>query len=225
VRIAALFMAVAAALLPLPGDNVEAADTILKPAILKPAILKPWTGGQLPLFTLKSLTGEPIDLAQVQTGAVLVHFSATWCEACRLELAALRLLHDHLAGESVTIIGVDAGEVAARVRRFFAQVPAPFCILLDSDETVSKAWQVSVLPTTVLLDGDLTPRLVAEGDLDWAQPEIEQLVTSLSQQKPRGKVDRASLARYTFEEEANVDRSPCAAEGRCCTNGSRGAVR
>jgi peroxiredoxin len=183
-----LFVAVAATFLPLPGDGVQAADTTLKP----------WTGGQLPLFTLKSLTGEPIDLAHVRAGAVLVHFFATWCEACRMEFAALRHLHDRLAGETVTIIGVDAGEADARVRRFFAQEPAPFSILLDRDETVSKAWQVSVLPTTFLLDSDLTPRLVAEGDLDWAQPEIEQMVMSLSQQKTHGKADRASLSPLHF---------------------------
>jgi peroxiredoxin len=188
VRIAALLIAIAAILSPLPRDEVQAADTILKP----------WAGGQLPLFTLQSLTGEPIDLTQVQAGAVLVHFFATWCEACRLEFAALRQLHDHLAGESVMIIGVDAGETDTRVRRFFAQEPAPFSILLDRDKTVSKAWKVSVLPTTVLLDGDLAPRLVAEGDLDWAQPEIEQLITSLSQQKARGKPDRASFSPLHF---------------------------
>jgi peroxiredoxin len=181
-------MAVAAVLLPLPRDEVQAADTILKP----------WADGPLPLFTLPSLAGEPIDLAQMQAGAVLVHFFATWCEACRLEFAALRHLHDRLAGESVMIIGVDAGEADTRVRRFFAQEPVPFSIVLDRDKTVSKAWKVSVLPTTVLLDGDLTPRLVAEGDLDWAQPEIEQIVTNLSQQKAHGKPDRASLSPLHF---------------------------
>ena len=28
----------------------------------------------------------------------------------------------------------------------------------------------SVLPTTFLLDGNLVPRFVAEGDVDWARP-------------------------------------------------------
>lgn len=185
-QIAALFIAVAAALSPLPGDRVRAAD-----ALPKPSSLKPWARGPLPLFTLKSLAGEPSDLAQVRAGAVLVHFFATWCEACRAELGALRQLHDRLHDGSVTIIGVDTGEVDIRVRRFFAGQSLPFLILLDGEAAVSKAWQVSVLPTTFLFDKNLTPRLVAEGDIDWAQPEVEETVMRLSQGSAEGKTGRA----------------------------------
>ena len=145
----------------------------------------------MPLFTLTSLAGEPSDLAQVRAGAVLVHFFATWCETCRAELAALRQLDDRLHDRSVTIIGVDTGEVAVRVRRFFAGQSPPFLILLDGEAAVSKAWRVSVLPTTFLLDKNLTPRLVAEGDIDWAQPEVEETVTRLSQRSAEGKTGRA----------------------------------
>jgi peroxiredoxin len=157
----------------------------------KPSSLKPWARGPLPLFTLKSLAGEPSDLAQVRAGPVLVHFFATWCEACRAELAALRQLHDRLHDGSVTIIGVDTGEVDIRVRRFFAGQSLPFLILLDGEAAVSKAWQVSVLPTTFLFDKNLTPRLVAEGDIDWAQPEVEETVMRLSQGSAEGKTGRA----------------------------------
>jgi hypothetical protein len=68
---------------------------------------------------------------------------------------------------------------------------ASFSILLDRGRIVSKAWQVSVLPTTFMLDGNLAARFVTEGDVDWAQPAIEKIVTRLSHQKPAGKADRA----------------------------------
>ena len=139
----------------------------------------------------KPLAGEPADLANVQASTVLVHFFATWCEACRSELAALRQLHDRLHDRSVTIIGVDTGEVDIRVRRFFAGQSMPFLILLDGEAAASKTWQVSVLPTTFLLDQNLTPRLVAEGDIDWAQPEVEETVIRLSQGSADGKTGRA----------------------------------
>jgi hypothetical protein len=55
----------------------------------------------------------------------------------------------------------------------------------------SKAWQVSVLPTTFLLDGNLVPRFVAEGDVDWTRPEIEESVMNLVRQKTAGRAGRA----------------------------------
>jgi hypothetical protein len=31
----------------------------------------------------------------------------------------------------------------------------------------------------VVLDRDLTPRLVAEGDVDWARPDVMKILTNL----------------------------------------------
>jgi len=33
-----------------------------------------------------------------------------------------------------------------------------------------------VSPTTFLLDGDVTPHFVAEGDFDWTRPDVEEAV-------------------------------------------------
>ena len=100
-------------------------------------------------------------------------------------------MHARLNNGSVTIVGVDVGEVDGRVQRFFAGQPVSFPILLDRDRSVSKAWQVSILPTTFLLDGDLVPRFVAQGDVDWGRPEIEESVTNLIRQTAAGKAGRA----------------------------------
>lgn len=176
-RIAVFLFALTAILANLFQNDGHAAD----------AVLKPWTDGRLPIFTLESLDRERTGLVQLPPGAALVHFFATWCEPCRAELTALQQLHARLHDRSVNVVGVDVGEVDSRVRRFFAERPASFPILLDRDRAVSKAWQVSVLPTTFLLDRNLVPRFVAEGDVDWAQPEIEESLMSLIRQKTAGK--------------------------------------
>jgi thiol-disulfide isomerase/thioredoxin len=188
---AAFLVAFAAIFVHFARDNVQAAD----------AAFRPWTEGRLPLFALDSLGGERSDLARLCKRVTLVHFFATWCEPCRAELSALQQLHDRLHGSakkgvpkdrSVQIIGVDVGEIDNRVRRFFAERPVSFPILLDRERAMSKAWQVSVLPTTFLLDGDLVPRLAAEGDVDWAHPEIEaSVMTFVRQQGGAGKDDCA----------------------------------
>jgi thiol-disulfide isomerase/thioredoxin len=185
--IAAFLFAFAAIFLHFAQDNVRAAE----------AVFRPWTEGQLPLFALDSLDDERRDLARPCKGATLLHFFATWCEPCRAELSALQQLqnrlHDGLPKDrSLQIIGVDAGETDNRVRRFFAERPVSLPILLDRGRAMSKAWQVSVLQTTFLLDGNLVPRFTAEGDVDWARPEIEaNVMTFIRQQGGVGKDDCA----------------------------------
>lgn len=151
------------------GSEVRAADTALKP----------WTDDRLPLFALDALTGGRIDLGQLRGRVVLVHFFATWCEPCRAELASLRLLAGRMRDKPLTVIAVDAGEVDGRVQRFFATLPVPFPVLLDRDSAVSKTWQVYALPTTFLLDSNLVPHFVAEGDFDWSRPDVEEALTQL----------------------------------------------
>jgi len=67
-------------------------------------------------------------------------------------------------------------------------VPADFAVLLDRDRAVTKAWQVSALPTTFVLDAELAPRLFVEGDLDWSHAEtlttLESLYPTAGQHKP-----------------------------------------
>jgi thiol-disulfide isomerase/thioredoxin len=200
-RIASLLFALATILANLAQDEVRAAD----------APPRPWTEwkarteGPLPLSGLDSLDGEHTSLAELRSGAMLAHFFATWCKRCRAELSALQQLHARLPDWSVTIIGIDIGEVDRRVQRFFAGQPVSFPILLDRDRSASKAWQVSILPTTFLLDGDLVPRFVVEADADWAQPEIKESLMRLIRQKAAGNAGRA-FAPLNFEkEEGNVD--------------------
>ncbi len=128
--------------------------------------------GPVPAFTLDRLVPEqappaPLHLAVLKGRVVLVHFFATWCEPCREELPLLARLAERFAGRPVTIIAVDVGEVDARVRRFLTETPVPFDVLMDRDRAVSKAWRISGLPSTVVLDANLRSRLMAEGDVDW----------------------------------------------------------
>jgi thiol-disulfide isomerase/thioredoxin len=123
-----------------------------------------------PPFALHDLDGRERTLGK-SGRPILVHFFATWCEPCRAELATLQKFFARRS-DDVAVFAIDVGEVAARVRRFVDTAPVSFPILLDEDRAVTKAWRVDSLPTTIVLDSALNPRLAVTDDLDWGRPDV-----------------------------------------------------
>jgi thiol-disulfide isomerase/thioredoxin len=161
------------------ASALMAACIALQPASASAATLETWTAGPRPAFALESLHGGHLELASFGRGLVLVHFFATWCEPCRSEMASLQRLAARYANRPVAILAVNVAEVAPRVGRFFESQPVSFAVLLDADRAVTKAWQIEVLPTTVVLDSTLTPVLVASGDLDWDRADVDAAIKAL----------------------------------------------
>jgi len=138
-----------------------------------------------PSFALPSLEGGAQDLARHRGQVVLVHFFATWCEPCRPEMSRLRELQHRLDGQPVAIVAVSVAETDGAVRRFFASDPMPFSILLDRDRAVAKAWSISTLPSTIVLDHHMKARFAAQGDVDWQRSDVVNIITNLLGEVPR----------------------------------------
>lgn len=154
--------------------------------------LQPSPIADLPLFTLPDLDGREVKLADAAADIVLVHFFATWCEPCREELTSLSALSNSSEANRWRIIAVNVGEVPARVRRFLETTPVPFEVLLDGNRAVTKAWGVTILPTTYVLDASKRGRLLVEGDIDWMQPSVRE---ALKRSSSTGPNDTTKLGR------------------------------
>lgn len=141
------------------------------------------SGQAAPALTLTDLHGLGHDLEQSAGKIVLVHFFATWCEPCRPELASLsKLIAQN--GDTLAAFAVSVAEPPVRVRRFFEKNPVNFPVLPDADRAVTKAWSVSVLPTTFVLDPTGAIRLHVEGDMDWLRPDVLARLEELKRPLP-----------------------------------------
>ncbi len=140
--------------------------------------LQAWTSGNKPDFTLQVSSGGDFALAAQRGRPVIVHFFATWCDPCRDELPALQRFVAR-AGNPI-IVAISVAEVDDRVRRFLDKYQVSLPVALDRDRAVAKAWDVSILPTTFILDRQLRPRLYAETDVAWddVKPDILQSLTT-----------------------------------------------
>ena len=125
---------------------------------------------------LQSVDARTVDLRSLHGRIDIVHFFATWCEPCREELPALQRLAARLIPQSVEIVAISVAEVELRVRRFLEAMPVSFPVLLDQDRAVAKAWNISTLPSTIIIDSDLRPRLMVEHDISWDRLDPKQIV-------------------------------------------------
>ena len=164
------------------GATFVAAAFVLCSGPIVAAELAPLTLASPPIFALPHF-----DVAQVpaialaaQTGdAVLVHFFASWCEPCREELPALGRLASRGA-PSLKVLAIAVADVDAPLRRLLDSTGVTFPVLMDRDRAVARAWSISTLPSTVILDARHEPRLISEGDFAWDTIEPKQLIERLS---------------------------------------------
>lgn len=164
----------------LPGGPVVAAS-----AVASETRLRPWTGTPPSGVMLDATTGARVAIEDVRGRPVILHFFATWCEPCRADLVLLQEFADRHGG--LVTFAVDVGEVDARVARFAGEIGWTRPVLLDRDRAVARAFGVSALPTTVVLDATLTPRLIAEGDLDWRTAAVTDPIVTLVTTTPDGR--------------------------------------
>lgn len=137
-----------------------------------------------PAFALESLDGPTIALGALRGTPVLVHFFATWCEPCKAEFETLAKYAARRP--AIKILAINVGEIPSRVRRFVGAERITLPVLLDSDRKATRAWGVTILPTTFLLDATHSARLYVEGDLDWDSHDTVSAIDAVIAGMPQG---------------------------------------
>ncbi len=122
---------------------------IVMSACAKPEVVE--LGKPVPDFTLNTLNGDSVRLSSLRGKVVLINFWATWCGYCVYEMPDLQALHEMYEGE-VVVLAVNVREAPDSVARFIETNGYSFTVLLDADGKVTRAYMVSGLPTTFVVD-------------------------------------------------------------------------
>jgi thiol-disulfide isomerase/thioredoxin len=112
------------------------------------------TGTAAADFTLQSLDGKTYKLSEMKGKPVLLDFWATWCGPCRKSMPALEKVAKDYKDQGLMVLGVNAGEERDLVTEFMKTTPMAYPGVLAGDSSVLKDYQVSALPTFVLIGGD-----------------------------------------------------------------------
>lgn len=136
--------------------------------LLGPAVCVP-AGALLnqpaPDFALRSWDGANMRLSEHYGEVVLINFWATWCGPCRQEMPKLDEIYGKYRRAGLVLFSVNLDEAnnldAAREMATTLRVSYP--VLFDARKEVSRAYQASTMPLTVLIDREGVVRYVSEG--------------------------------------------------------------
>jgi peroxiredoxin len=136
--------------------------------LIKPLGLVGYSSPPMP----PDFSGETIDAGRITiTGlrgkVILLNFWASWCLECRPEMPVLERLHRELAPLGLAVVGVNARERSATVRRYATELGLTFPLVLDSGGTINASYGVIGLPTTFLVARDGGAVAFGIGPRDW----------------------------------------------------------
>jgi peroxiredoxin len=140
---------------------------------------------EAPEFELQGPDGETYRLSQWRGQPVIVNFWATWCPPCRAEMPSMQRAWEQLQAEGVQLIAINVGEEVGEIQAFLEQAPVSFPLPMDADMRVSQAWPMTGLPTTFVVDADGRLAYKAQGEREWDDPALLDLVRALRSQQPQ----------------------------------------
>ncbi len=163
IQVAVALLCVGAAFVILRDHGLPASASIARESGPRRA---PAIGSLAPSFTLESHSSENFVLRPA-TGATVLNFWATWCQPCRAEMMELQELVQSQP-ESPRIIAINLGETSTTVEKWVADLGLAYKVLLDPQLAVASLYGLRGLPTTYLLDSQLTIKEIYFGPVSAA---------------------------------------------------------
>jgi peroxiredoxin len=109
--------------------------------------------GTAPDFTVRTLAGDKVSLADFRGDVVLVNFWATWCPPCRMEIPGFQRVYDDYKDKGFTVVGLSTDEQGPGVvRAFITDKGITYPVGMATDEMRRLYGGVNALPQSFLLD-------------------------------------------------------------------------
>ena len=132
-----------------------------------------------PDFTLRTMNGPNLRLAEQRGRVVMVNFWATWCGPCRQEMPHLNRLYEKYRASGFVLLGVNVDDDTRNAAELATKLGLKFPVLLDTDKGVSKLYDLSTMPSTVLIDRDGKVRYVHRGYLTGYEDTYDKQIREL----------------------------------------------
>ena len=107
-----------------------------------------------PPFSLPTLAGNTLRLADLRGEVVVVNFWATWCEPCKVEMPELQALYQGYEERGLRVLAVNLGEGRQAAQQWVNSFGLTFDVLLDETQQVAAQYQLRGQPSTYVISPD-----------------------------------------------------------------------
>jgi cytochrome c biogenesis protein CcmG, thiol:disulfide interchange protein DsbE len=117
---------------------------------------QPRPGFYAPDFELLSPEGIPVRLSDLRGQPVILNLWASWCPPCKAEMPALENVHRQYERDGLVVLGVNMTyqDSASRAVQFLLEEGLTFPVVMDTDGSVGRRYQMRALPTTFFIARD-----------------------------------------------------------------------
>ena len=137
------------------------------------------SSGLAPDFTLHSVAGANLRLQEQRGQVVMLNFWASWCGPCRQEMPQLDRLYEKYHAAGFQLLGVNVDENVRNATGVSSKLGLHFPVLLDTEKKVSRLYDLSTMPSTVLIDRDGRVRYIHRGYRDGYVQTYEDQIREL----------------------------------------------
>lgn len=114
---------------------------------------------QIPSITLKDINGVSLNTDTLSNDGkpFVISFFASWCKPCNRELDNIAEVYDEWqeeTGVKIFAVSIDEGQNAQKVNPFVDGHGWDFHILLDPNSDFRRAMGISMIPHTLIFDGN-----------------------------------------------------------------------
>jgi len=140
-----------------------------------------------PGFSLKTLDGRPLSLAQLRGKVVLLNFWATWCAPCEIEMPVFAGWQGRYGPQGLQIIGISMDDDSALARRAVDRLKLNYPVAMGTARLGANYGGVLGLPLTFLIDrrGVIRARFQGETDLHAIEKQVEAMLAQAANSQTR----------------------------------------
>lgn len=148
-----------------------------------------------PAFSLKSLDGKPVSLADFHGKVVFLNFWATWCGPCRVEIPDLVDLQSRYK-DRLQVIGLEVGDDESDdIQKYVEKTGINYPVAIGPEELRMQYGGIPALPTSFVLD--------TEGRV--VQKHVGLFDPALYEMEIRALLNLPVMAKVeTFEDKGEV---------------------